>query len=206
LRDKTIGNLIIKEYPTASASVVHFRTLLNELNLKKNFKPDIIYVDYMNICTSSRVKTGSNVNSYSYVKSIAEEIRGLAVEFNVPIMTATQMTRSGATNSDPSMEDVSESFGTVATADMIFALINTEEFEQINQIMVKQIKNRYSDPTTNKRFMIGIDRAKMKLYNVENSAQSNISDSGQSSTPDSENFAWNPKDKFEKKSFSGFKI
>jgi replicative DNA helicase len=206
LRDKTIGNLIIKEYPTASASVVHFRTLLNELNLKKNFKPDIIYVDYMNICTSSRVKTGSNVNSYSYVKSIAEEIRGLAVEFNVPIMTATQMTRSGATNSDPSMEDVSESFGTVATADMIFALINTEEFEQINQIMVKQIKNRYSDPTTNKRFMIGIDRAKMKLYDVENSAQSNISDSGQSSTPDSENFAWNPKDKFEKKSFSGFKI
>jgi hypothetical protein len=130
----------------------------------------------------------------------------LAVEFNVPIMTATQMTRSGATNSDPSMEDVSESFGTVATADMIFALINTEEFEQINQIMVKQIKNRYSDPTTNKRFMIGIDRAKMKLYDVENSAQSNISDSGQSSTPDSENFAWNPKDKFEKKSFSGFKI
>ena len=142
LRDKVVGKLIIKEYPTASASVIHFKNLLNELNLKKNFKPDIVFIDYMNICTSSRIKSNSNANSYTLIKSIAEEIRGLAVEFNIPILTATQMTRSGASNSDPNMEDVSESFGTVATADMIFALINTEELESLNQIMVKQIKNK----------------------------------------------------------------
>ena len=203
IKEKVIGKLIIKEYPTASASVVHFRTLLNELNLKRNFKPDIIFVDYMNICTSARVKSGPNVNSYAYVKSIAEELRGLAVEFNVPIMTATQMTRSGASNSDPSMEDVSESFGTVATADMIFALINNEEFEQMQQIMVKQIKNRYSDPTTNKRFMIGIDRSKMKLYDVEKSAQNDIVDSGQfkSSKPDFDSAKVQ-----EKRNFQGFKV
>lgn len=203
LKQKVVGKLIIKEYPTASANVVHFRTLLNELNLKLNFTPDIIFVDYLNICTSSRVKSGSSVNSYTYVKSIAEEIRGLAVEFNVPIMTATQMTRSGASNSDPSMEDVSESFGTVATADMIFALISTEEFEQMNQIMVKQIKNRYSDPTINKRFMIGVDRSKMKLYDVENSAQSNITDSGQFNTSKP---IFDHGQKSEKKSFEGFKM
>ena len=198
LKSKIVGKLIIKEYPTASASVIHFKNLLNELNLKKNFRPDIIFVDYMNICASSRIKSGSNANSYTLVKSIAEEIRGLAVEFNVPILTATQMTRSGATNSDPNMEDVSESFGTVATADMIFALINTEELESLNQIMVKQIKNRYSDPTKNKRFVVGIDRAKMKLYDVEMSAQSGITNFGNDET--------SVQQKSDKNKFQGFKI
>jgi replicative DNA helicase len=208
LKSKVVGKLIIKEYPTASASVVHFRNLLNELNLKKNFVPDILFLDYMNICTSSRIKVGSNVNSYTFVKSIAEEIRGLAVEFGLPIMTATQMTRSGAQNSDPNMEDVSESFGTVATADMIFALINTEELEGLSQIMVKQIKNRYSDPTKNKRFVVGIDRAKMKLYDIEASAQGDIIDSGQDSFPAYSHSPASIQSKFNgsKPSYEGFKI
>lgn len=176
---KMHGKLIIKEYPTASASAQHFRTLLNELRLKRSFVPDIIYIDYLNICASSRIRAGSNVNSYTYIKAIAEELRGLAVEFNVPIVTATQTTRSGYASSDVELTDTSESFGLPATADLMFALISTEELEQLNQIMVKQLKNRYNDPTTNKRFVVGIDRAKMRLYDVENSAQTDIVDSGQ---------------------------
>jgi replicative DNA helicase len=181
LREKTVGKLIIKEYPTASASAVHFRTLLNELNLKRNFVPDIIFIDYLNICCSSRIKAGANVNSYTYVKAIAEELRGLAVEFNVPIVSATQTTRSGFTSSDPGLEDTSESFGLPATADMMFALISSEEMEALGQIMVKQLKNRYSDPTTYKRFILGIDRAKMRLYDAEQSAQIGIADAGNQS-------------------------
>jgi replicative DNA helicase len=178
VKDMTVGKLIIKEYPTASASSTHFRTLLNELNLKKNFIPDIIFIDYLNICCSSRIKPGSNVNSYTYVKAIAEELRGLAVEYNVPVVSATQTTRSGFTSSDPGLEDTSESFGLPATADLMFALISSEELENMNQIMVKQLKNRYSDPTSHKRFVLGIDRAKMRLYDVEQSAQNDIVDSG----------------------------
>ncbi|MFZ9353644.1 MAG: DnaB-like helicase C-terminal domain-containing protein [Candidatus Nanopelagicales bacterium] len=178
LSKKTQGKLIIKEYPTASAHAGHFKTLLNELSMKKSFKPDIIFVDYLNICASSRYK-GSVVNSYTYVKAIAEELRGLAVECNVPIVTATQTTRSGYGNSDVELTDTSESFGLPATADLMFALISTEELEQLGQIMVKQLKNRYNDPTMNKRFMVGIDRAKMRLYDVEQSAQKDLVDSGQ---------------------------
>lgn len=180
LKDKTMGKLIIKEYPTASANATHFRHLLNELKLKKQFIPDIIYIDYLNICTSSRIKQGSNVNSYSYIKAIAEELRGLAVECSLPIVSATQTTRSGYSNSDIDLTDTSESFGLPATADFMFALISTEELAELNQIMVKQLKNRYSSPDTNKRFVIGVDRAKMKLYDVEQSAQNHIVDSGQS--------------------------
>lgn len=198
LKTGKIGKLIIKEYPTASASVNHFRALLNELNLKKNFRPEILVIDYMNICASARLKMGATVNSYAFVKSIAEELRGLAVEFNVPILTASQLTRSGAASSDPGMDDVSESFGVAATADMMFALISTEELEQLNQIMIKQIKNRYYDPTKNKRFVIGVDRSKMKLYDAEASAQHGIVDSGQ---PEMDN-----KQKFNKKSFDEFKF
>jgi archaellum biogenesis ATPase FlaH len=179
LKTKTSGKLIIKEYPTAGASTIHFKALLNELNLKKSFCPDIIFIDYLNICMSARVKPGGSVNSYTYIKSIAEEIRGLAVEHQVPIVTATQTTRSGFSNSDVDLTDTSESFGLPATADFMFALINTEDLEALGQIMVKQLKNRYNDPTTNKRFVIGIDRAKMKLFDVEQSAQVDISDSGQ---------------------------
>jgi len=179
LKSKTNGRLIVKEYPTAGASTIHFKALLNELNLKKSFKPDIIFVDYLNICMSARVKPGSNENSYTYVKAIAEELRGLAVEYEVPLMSATQTTRSGFVSSDIGLEDTSESFGLPATADFMFALISTEELESLNQIMVKQLKNRYNDPTINKRFVVGIDRAKMKLYDVENSAQIDIADSGQ---------------------------
>jgi hypothetical protein len=178
VKSKTQGKLIIKEYPTASASSMHFRSLLNELQLKKSFRPKIIFIDYLNICSSSRLKQGANVNSYTYVKAIAEELRGLAVEFNVPVVSATQTTRSGFSNSDVDLTDTSESFGLPATADFMFALINTEELEQLNQIMVKQLKNRYNDPSANKKFVIGVDRAKMKLYDVEDSAQS-IVDSGQ---------------------------
>ena len=173
---KTSGKLIVKEYPTASAHVGHFRHLLNELRLKRQFIPDIIYVDYLNICMSHRIKTGSNVNSYTLIKSIAEELRGLAVEKNVPIMSATQTTRSGYTNSDVGLEDTSESFGLPATADFMFALISTEELEDLNQVMVKQLKNRYNDPTLYKRFVIGVDRAKMRLYDVEQSAQDGVLD------------------------------
>ena len=179
LAQKTQGQLIIKEYPTASAHSGHFKTLLNELALKKSFKPDIIFVDYLNICASSRYRAGSNVNSYSYIKAIAEELRGLAVEANVPIVSATQTTRSGYGSSDVDLTDTSESFGLPATADLMFALISTEELEEINQIMVKQLKNRYNDPTINKRFVVGIDRAKMRLYDVEQSAQNGITDANQ---------------------------
>jgi replicative DNA helicase len=178
LRSKTQGKLIIKEYPTASASTLHFRSLLQDLHLKKNFKPEIIFVDYLNICSSARMKPGNSVNSYTYIKAIAEELRGLAVEFAVPIVSATQTTRSGFTNSDPGLEDTSESFGLPATADFMFALITTEELEQLGQIMVKQLKNRYSDPNTYKRFVIGIDRSKMKLFDAEPDAQNGIVDSG----------------------------
>lgn len=176
---KTQGKLIIKEYPTASAHTGHFKALLNELSLKKSFRPDIIFIDYLNICGSSRYKANFSVNSYSYVKAIAEELRGLAVEFNVPIVSATQTTRSGYGNSDVELTDTSESFGLPATADLMFALISTEELEQLGQIMVKQLKNRYNDPTINKRFVVGIDRAKMRLYDCEQKAQENILDSGQ---------------------------
>ena len=166
VREKTTGKLIVKEYPTASASTIHFRTLLNELNLKKSFVPDIIFVDYLNICCSARIKAGANVNSYTYVKAIAEELRGLAVEFGVPVVSATQTTRSGFTSSDPGLEDTSESFGLPATADLMFALISSEDLEAMGQIMVKQLKNRYNDPTFYKRFTVGIDRAKIGRAHV----------------------------------------
>jgi replicative DNA helicase len=175
---KTQGTLIIKEYPTASAHSGHFKSLLNELALKKSFKPDIIFIDYLNICSSSRFKGGSNINSYTLVKSIAEELRGLAVEFNVPIISATQTTRSGFSSSDVEITDTSESWGLPATADLMFALISTEELECLGQIMVKQLKNRYNDPTVYKRFVVGIDRSKMRLYDVEQSAQNDILDNG----------------------------
>jgi len=176
LAAKTSGKLIIKEYPTASAHCGHFRALLQELKLKKSFEPDIIFVDYLNICASSRYRSAVNVNSYSYVKAIAEELRGLAVETSVPIVSATQTTRSGFTSSDPNLTDTSESFGLPATADLMFALVSTEDMEKLNQIMVKQLKNRYNDPTMNKRFVVGIDRAKMRLYDCEQSAQNDIVD------------------------------
>ena len=199
LRKKTQGNLIIKEYPTASAHSGHFKALLNELALKKSFKPDIIFIDYLNICASSRYKAGSNVNSYSYIKAIAEELRGLAVETNVPILSATQTTRSGYGSSDVDLTDTSESFGLPATADLMFALISTEELEGLNQIMVKQLKNRYNDPTIYKRFVIGIDRAKMRLYDCEQKAQEDIIDNGQEDE-------YNKEDKIPKKSFAEFKF
>jgi len=179
LAKKTQGSLIIKEYPTASAHSGHFKALLNELALKKSFRPDIIFIDYLNICASSRYKAGSNVNSYSYIKAIAEELRGLAVEANVPIFSATQTTRSGFASSDVDLTDTSESFGLPATADLMFALISTEELEGLGQIMVKQLKNRYNDPTYNRRFVIGVDRAKMRLYDCEQAAQDDLLDSGQ---------------------------
>ena len=180
IANKSNGKLVVKEYPTGAAHVGHFRALMKELQLKKNFKPDIVFIDYLNICASSRMKgMGGAINSYSYIKAIAEEIRGLAVEFDVPIVSATQTTRSGYSNSDVGLEDTSESFGLPATADLMFALISNEELEGLGQILVKQLKNRYNDPSANKRFVIGVDRSKMKLYDVEQSAQ-NIIDSGQS--------------------------
>ena len=174
IRDKTEGRLIIKEYPTATAGAGHFRHLMNELRLKRNFVPDIVYIDYLNICSSMRLKYGANVNSYTYIKSIAEEIRGLAVEKNIPIVTATQTTRSGFSNSDPGLEDTSESFGLPATVDLMLALVSSDELEGLNQIMIKQLKNRFNDPVANKRFVVGVDRAKMRLYDVENSAQEEL--------------------------------
>jgi|TARA_A100001011_G_scaffold94522_1_gene99403 replicative DNA helicase len=171
ISSKTTGKLIIKEYPTASAHAGHFRTLINELALKKTFKPDIVFIDYINICASSRFKPGANVNSYTYIKSIAEELRGLAVECNFPIFTATQTTRTGFVSTDIGLEDTSESFGLPATADLMLALISTEELEEAGQMMIKQLKNRYNDPTINRKFVIGVDRARMKLYDVEQSAQ-----------------------------------
>ena len=179
IHKKTQGNLIVKEYPTAAAHCGHFRSLFNELALKKDFKPDMVFVDYINICASSRFRAGSNVNSYTYIKAIAEEMRGLAVEFNIPIMSATQTTRTGFVSTDIGLEDTSESFGLPATADFMFALIQTEELEQLNQMLIKQLKNRYADPTSNKKFIIGVDRAKMKLYDVNQAAQDDMVDTGQ---------------------------
>ena len=176
---KTQGSLIIKEYPTASAHSGHFKALLNELLLKKSFKPDILFIDYLNICASSRYNKLGSVNSYSYIKAIAEELRGLAVEFNLPIVSATQTTRAGFGNSDVDLTDTSESFGLPATADLMFALISTDELEGLNQIMVKQLKNRYNDPTMNKRFVVGIDRSKMRLYDCEQDVGGELVDSGQ---------------------------
>jgi replicative DNA helicase len=205
LKVKTHGKLIIKEYPTAGASSLHFRALLNELALKKSFKPDIIFIDYLNICASARIKPGGNVNSYTYIKSIAEELRGLAVENNLPIVSATQTTRSGFTNSDPGLEDTSESFGLPATADFMFALITNEELESLNQILVKQLKNRYSDPNAFKRFVVGVDRSKMRLYDVEESAQQGITDSGQDEDPGPINTFGNREGKFNR-NFGGLKV
>ena len=206
LKSKTHGKLIIKEYPTAAASTLHFRALLNELALKKNFRPDIIFVDYLNICASARIKAGGNVNSYTYVKAIAEELRGLAVEFNLPVVSATQTTRSGYTNSDPGLEDTSESFGLPATADFMFALVTNEDLEALNQILVKQLKNRYSDPSYFKRFVVGIDKPKMRLYDTEQSAQDDILDSGQEDIPDKPlNTFGNRESKFNR-NFSGLKV
>ncbi len=199
LSQKTQGSLIIKEYPTATAHAGHFRALLNELALKKSFRPDIIFIDYLNICASERYRAGSNVNSYTVVKAIAEELRGLACEANVPIVSATQTTRSGYGSSDVELTDTSESFGLPATADLMFALISTDDLEGLGQIMVKQLKNRYNDPTVFKRFVVGIDRAKMRLYDCEQSAQDDILDSGQE-----EEYTYEePKPK---KSFEGFKF
>lgn len=195
LKEKIKGKLIIKEYPTATANPSHFRALINDLKLKRNFVPDIIFVDYLNICTSARIKPGANINSYTYIKAIAEELRGLAVENNVPIVSATQTTRGGYSNSDPGLEDTSESFGLPAIADYMVALIVTEDLLKLNQIMVKQLKNRYGDVTLNKRFTVGIDRGKMKLYDLDLNAQTGLTDSGQTSQ------AVTSKNKF-----SGFKV
>ena len=207
LNSKTHGKLIIKEYPTASAHVGHFKMLLNELSLKRSFKPDVIFIDYLNICASSRFKPGGSVNSYTYIKAIAEELRGLAVEFNVPIMSATQTTRSGFSNTDVELTDTSESFGLPATADFMFALISTEELEQLNQIMVKQLKNRYNDPTLYKRFMVGIDRVKMRLYDLEQTAQQSLADPGKKSLEDKDSAqGYSMANIFKKKDFSGIKV
>ena len=177
LSQKTQGSLIIKEYPTASAHSGHFRSLIKELALKKSFKPDVIFIDYLNICASSRFKGNANVGSYFYIKAIAEELRGLAVEFDVPIMSATQTTRSGYGSTDIELTDTSESFGLPATADLMFALITSDELEELDQLVVKQLKNRYNDPTIFKRFVIGIDRARMKLYDCEQEAQEELIES-----------------------------
>jgi hypothetical protein len=203
LEKTTKGKLIIKEYPTASANVNHFRALLNELNLKRSFVPDIIFVDYLNICTSSRIKTGSNVNSYTLIKSIAEELRGLAVENKLPIVSATQTTRSGYSNTDVGLEDTSESFGLPATADLMFAIISTEQMEEVGQILVKQLKNRYNDPTSNRKFVVGIDRSKMRLFDVSQAAQDELVDTGQTKD-DTPSFDIATGGKFNKKDFSGF--
>ena len=200
LQSKTTGTLIIKEYPTATAHTGHFKNLISELALKKSFKPDIVFVDYLNICTSSRFKSGANVNSYTMIKAIAEELRGLAVENDIPIFSATQTTRGGFVSSDVGLEDTSESFGLPATADFMFALISSEELEEKNQIMVKQLKNRYNDPTVNRKFIIGVDRSKMRLYDVEQTAQEDLVESGQKDPISTDN-------KFKKLGqFSDFKI
>ena len=195
LQDKTKGQFIIKEYPTASAHSGHFRALLNELALKKSFKPQVLFIDYLNICASSRFK-GGNISSYFYIKAIAEELRGLAVEFDLPIFSATQTTRTGYTSTDIGLEDTAESFGLPATADFMFALQSNEELEQLGQMKVKQLKNRYNDPAINRSFIVGVDRSKMKLYDVQNTAQ-NIVDKGTESKPEGKN----PYDKF-----SDFKV
>jgi replicative DNA helicase len=174
VKNKSTGKLIVKEYPTASAGSNHFRHLLNELKLKRNFKPDMIYIDYLNICMSSRIRMGGSVNSYTLIKAIAEELRGLAVEFNVPIMSATQTNRTGFSSSDLNLEDTSESFGLPATADFMFGLISTEELESLGQLMIKQLKNRWGDTNAHKRFVVGIDRSKMRLFDAEESAQQGL--------------------------------
>ena len=200
LQSKTTGKLIIKEYPTASAHTGHFKNLLNELALKKSFKPDILFVDYLNIAASARFKAGANVNSYTYIKAIAEELRGLAVEYDIPVFSATQTTRGGYVSSDVGMEDTAESFGLPATADFMFALISSEELEQKNQILIKQLKNRYNDPTVNRKFIVGVDRSKMRLYDVEQKAQEDLVDTGQEDQLSTSN-------KFKKLGeFSDFKI
>ena len=206
LNDKTKGKLIIKEYPTASAHAGHFKALLSELALKRSFKPDIIFIDYLNICASSRLSSSSGVNSYSYIKAIAEEIRGLAVEYDVPIFSATQTNRTGFSNTDVDLTNTSESIGVPATADLMFALISTEELEGLGQLMIKQLKNRYNDPNLHKRFMIGVDRAKMKLYDLEQSAQTTLADPGIKDIediPDEFNFSNHFKPK---KDFSAIKL
>jgi len=209
VKQRAKGKLIIKEYPTACAGSANFRHLINELKIKKNFTPDIIYIDYLNICMSSRIKAGSNVNSYTMIKAIAEELRGLAVECNVPIVSATQTTRTGYSSSDVGLEDTSESFGLPATADFMFALISSEELQQLGQIMVKQLKNRYGDPATHKRFVIGVDYSKMKLYNSEESAQDDLMDDtpvfDKSTAGQRYENDYKPAAKFDKKKFSGFK-
>ena len=202
VRGKTTGKLIIKEYPTATAGSANFRHLFNELKIKKGFVPDIVYIDYLNICNSSRMKQGGSVNSYTYIKAIAEELRGLAVEQNVPIISATQTTRSGFTNTDLGLEDTSESFGLPATADFMFALISSEELQDLNQMMVKQLKNRYSDPATNRKFVIGVDRPKMKLYDVEQKAQADLADDKKDD--DSPLFDRSKNSKFDKNLFKAF--
>jgi len=202
LRKTTKGKLIVKEYPTASANVNHFRALLNELNLKRSFVPDIVFIDYINICTSSRIKAGANVNSYTYIKSIAEELRGFAVENKIPVVSATQTTRSGYSNTDVGLEDTSESFGLPATADLMFAIISTEQMEELGQILVKQLKNRYNDPTVNRKFVVGIDRAKMRLFDVAQSAQDELVDNGQEDDVPSFDVATGGK--FKKRDFTGF--
>ena len=205
VRSKTVGKLIIKEFPTASAHAGHFRHLLNELRLKKNFVPDMIYIDYLNICSSSRIKHGGGVNSYTYIKSIAEELRGLAVEFDVPVVSATQTTRGGYDNTDVNLTDTSESFGLPATADLMFAIITSEQLEQLGQLMVKQLKNRYNDPTAHRRFVVGVDRAKMRLFDVEQSAQT-LNDSGrpEKDTPAFDNSAFGQRLRTEKPDKSKF--
>ena len=204
---KTSGKLIVKEYPTASAHSSHFRGLIKELAIKKSFKPDIVFIDYLNICASSRFKGAQNVNSYMYIKAIAEELRGLAVETNVPFMSATQTTRTGFVSSDVGLEDTSESFGLPATADFMFALISNEELDGLNQILVKQLKNRYNDPTANKRFVVGIDRSKMRLYDVENNAQKELVDNGQEKDiPGFDKTSFGIKSKAEKYEKTEFKV
>jgi hypothetical protein len=188
LKSTVKGRLIIKEYPTAAASTNHFRSLLNELNLKRNFKPDMILVDYINICSSSRIRPGQYVNSYSYIKSIAEELRGLAVEFDVPILSATQTNRAGFQNTDVGLEDTSESFGLPATADFMFAIISNENLEEAGQILIKQLKNRYSDLTSNKKFLVGVDRAKMRLSDLGELSQSGLVDTGKEEKNDTPSF------------------
>ena len=209
VKQRAKGKLIVKEYPTACAGSANFRHLINELKIKKNFVPDIIYIDYLNICTSSRIKAGSNVNSYTMIKAIAEELRGLAVECNVPIVSATQTTRTGYSSSDVGLEDTSESFGLPATADFMFALISSEELQQLGQIMVKQLKNRYGDPSMHKRFVIGVDYSKMKLYNTEESAQDDLVDDtpifDKSTAGQRYENDYKPANKFDKNKFAGFK-
>ena len=205
LEGKTKGKLIIKEYPTASAHAGHFKVLLNELAIKKSFKPDVIYIDYLNLCVSSRLKAGSSANSYTIVKSIAEELRGLAVEFDLPIFSATQTTRTGFGSTDIGLEDTSESFGLPATADFMFAIISSEELEKKNQFLIKQLKNRYNDPTINRKFMLGVDRSKMRVYDVEQAAQDDMVDANQQEEPDKSVFD-NSETAARLNKFSDFKI